>query len=67
MINMKNICLSPSKKTFTFCKQSFFLSAENNCSIIYEGEWLLIHLVGPASKGEKVTQYDVNTHKTIPV
>ena len=38
MINMKNICLSPSKKTFTFCKQSFFLSAENNCSIIYEGE-----------------------------
>ena len=47
-------------------KFHFFL-AENNCNIIYEGEWLLIHLVRPASKGEKITQYDVNTHKTIPV
>ena len=28
---------------------------ENNCNIIYEGERLLIHLVGPTTKEEKVT------------
>ena len=28
---------------------------ENNCNIIYEGERLLIHLVGPTTKEEKIT------------
>ena len=32
---------------------------ENNCNIIYEGEQLLIHLVRPTTKEEKITQYDV--------
>ena len=67
MINMKNICLSPSKKHLLYAHKVPFFLAENNCNIIYEGEWLLIHVVKPASKGEKITQYDVNTHKTIPV
>ena len=37
---------------------------ENNCNIIYEGERLLIHLVRPTTKEEKITEYDANTHKT---
>ena len=28
---------------------------ENNCNIIYEGERLLIHLVGLTTKEEKIT------------
>ena len=28
---------------------------ENNCNIMYEGERLLIHLVGPTTKEEKIT------------
>ena len=37
---------------------------ENNCNIICEEEWLLIHLVRPTTKEEKNTQYDVNTPET---
>ena len=38
--------------------QVLFFSTENNCSIIYEGEQLLINLVRPTTKEEKITQYD---------
>ena len=31
---------------------------ENNCNIIYKGEQLLIHLVRPTTKEEKIMQYD---------
>ena len=37
----------------------------NICNIIYEGEILLICLVRPTTKNEKITQYDMNTHKTV--
>ena len=40
---------------------------ENNCNIISEGEQLLIHLVRLTTKEEKITQYDMNTHKTVPM
>ena len=40
---------------------------ENNCNIINEGERLLINLVRLKTKDEKITQYDMNTHKTILV
>ena len=37
----------------------------NICNIIYKGEILLIHLARPTTKNEKITQYDMNTHKTV--
>ena len=40
---------------------------ENNFNIFYEGQRLLIHLVRPTTKEEKIRQYDVNTHKTVIV
>ena len=40
---------------------------QNNCNIIYEAERLLIHLVRPTTKEEKITQYDMNSHETVPV
>ena len=40
---------------------------ENNCIIIQERERLLIHLVKPATKEEKMLKYDVNTHETVLV
>ena len=39
----------------------------SNCNIIYEGEQLLIYLVRPTTKEEKITQYDANTDKTVLV
>ena len=38
---------------------------ENKCNIIYKGERLLTHLVRLATKEEKITQYDMNTHETV--
>ena len=37
----------------------------NICNIIYKGEILLIHLARQTTKNEKITQYDMNTHKTV--
>ena len=36
IINSKNVCLSPSIKTFIYIKFQLFLM-ENNCNITYEG------------------------------
>ena len=49
---------------FTHLKLRFF-DGKYYCNIIYEGEQLLIHLVRPTTKEEKITQYDVNTHETV--
>ena len=35
--------------------------------MIYKGEQLLIHLVRPTTKKEKIAQDDVNTHKSVIV
>ena len=59
IINLKNIYLSPSIKTFTLYTKNFVFSTENNCNIIYEGEQLLINLVRLTAKEEKIAQYDV--------
>ena len=40
---------------------------EINCNIIYKGEWPLIYLVRPITKEEKITQYDMSTHKNVLV
>ena len=55
-----------NKNIYVTHKVSFFLT-ENNCNIIYEGEQMLIHLVRPITKEEKITQYDVNTGETVLV
>ena len=56
--------LSLSIYEISLCIHKFRLSSEKNCNITYEGEQLLIYLVKPTTKEEKITQYDVNTHET---
>ena len=46
---------------FIHIKFLSFFSTENNCNIIYEGEGLLINLLKPTTKEEKITQFDKNT------
>ena len=45
----------------------FFFSMEINCNIINKGEQLLIYLVRPITKREKITQYNMNKHKNVLV
>ena len=66
-INLNNICLYPSIKTFALSTRSFVFSMENIFHIVYEGERLLIHLVRPTTKEEKIKQYDMNTYETVLV
>ena len=66
ILNLKNICVSPSTKTFTL-SQSFVFSTDNNCNFICEGDQLLMHVLKPTIKEEKVTQYDVITLETVLV
>ena len=40
---------------------------ENIFHIVYEGERLLMHLVRPTTKEEKIKQYDMNTYETVLV
>ena len=40
---------------------------ENIFNIVYEGERLLIYLVRPTTKEEKIKQYDMNTYETVLV
>ena len=40
--------------TKTLYTQGYVFSTENNCNIIYEGERLLIHLMRPTTKKEKL-------------
>ena len=42
-----------------------FFHQKKNGNIIYEGEQLLIYLVRPTTKEEKITQYDMNTDETV--
>ena len=52
---------------YVFIIYIYKVSTENNCSIIYEGEQLLIHdtFSEKTTKKEKVFQYDVKTHETV--
>ena len=54
-------------KNIYFMRIKFHFLTENNYNISYEGERLLIHFVKPTTKEEKITQYDVNSHKTVLV
>ena len=40
---------------------------DNNCNIINKGQQLLIHLVRPTTKEEKIMQSDMDTHETVLV
>ena len=60
--NLKNICLSPSKKHLLLnTNKVFVFSSEKKCNISATE----IHLVRPTTKEQKITQFDVDTHDTI--
>ena len=50
-----------------FAHKISFFSMEINCNIINKGEQLLIYLVRPITKREKITQYNMNKHKNVLV
>ena len=54
----KNVC-------FIHIKFRFFI--RKKLRFFYDGEQLLIHLMRPATKEEKITHYDVDTLDTILV